>query len=240
MNKNGISCVNRLPSVFCVTTGDVRIKTGARPIVFLSAGQQFANGTTFSIKPYPRQNDEAAMVNTMSIDIVSHVESNNGIPMCDVVHVDPAIVFSTGGYSGNFFHAINDLIMPLFITTSDFKSRIQFVIADYAPYWIKKFSQILSQLSAHDVVVASSSYFPVRSRVHCFPGAIVGFKYHDTLNINSSDAPGDLNIMDFRHFLHQSLSLKNAPITPVAGKKPIMVIIARRKSRSLLNENEVR
>lgn len=237
LRENGITCVFEIQSILCVTTDAVRVTTGAQPIVYLADGQNLTNGQNFSMKPYPKREDEAAMMNVNSVTIASSRDSNN-IPVCDVHHVDPAIIISTGGYSSNFFHTINDVMIPVFLTTKHFRSKIEFVVSDYKPLWMAKYN-FLKSLSSHDLVVGSSRVVPVDTKVHCFPGALVGVKYHHYLTIDPSKAPGDVNMMEFKNFLFQSFSLRHGHVTEFTGKKPIMVIISRRRTRTLRNEKEV-
>lgn len=238
LRQNGIACVSEIQSIFCVITGAVRVITGAQPIIYLSDGQNLTRGLNFSMKPYAKRADEAAMINVNSVTIASSHDSDN-IPVCDVHHVDPAIIISTGGYSANFFHTINDVMIPVFLSTKHFHSQIEFVVSDHKPLWMEKYNNFFKSLSAHDLIVGSSRVVPVQTKVHCFPGALVGVKYHHYLTIDPSKAPGDVNMMEFKNFLLQSFSLRHAHITEITGKKPIMVIICRRRTRTLRNEKEV-
>ena len=115
----------------------------------------------------------------------------------------PAVVFSSGGFTGNQFLEINEIIIPLFITTRHFHSCLKFVITDYKPWWVSKYKKILKHLSLYEVINPA-----VNGSVHCFPGAVVGLKYHDYLAFNMTEIPGGYSMFDFRNFLRQSYNLK--------------------------------
>lgn len=237
LSENGVSCVTGPRSIMCVTTSSVRITmSGNRPVVYLSGGQKFAVdaknfSSTMKIKPYPLIHDVQAMRNTAEVIIVSRYNNSNTLPVCDVTHDVPALVFSTGGYAGNFFHDINDVIIPLFLTVSYFESRIRLLVSDYKPYWVKKYGPILSHASAHDVVVDN--------KVHCFPEAVVGVKYHDKLMCNSSELPGGIDTLDFKRFLQESFSLQNSHVSSTCTTPPNLLLVSRRHTRVLLNEEQV-
>lgn len=44
--------------------------------------------------------------------------------------------------------------------------------------------------------------------IHCFPGAVIGLKYHDNLALNSTDIPKGYSMFDFKQFLRESYNLK--------------------------------
>ncbi|KMZ62584.1 Glycosyltransferase [Zostera marina] len=233
-----VSCISEPLSTMCVTTSAVRIQTGDRPVVYLSGGQKSIGN--FSQKLYPRMNDPLAMERTTSVYVVSD-SSLSDLPECDVTHHVPALVFSTGGFAGNFYHDINEVIIPLFITVSQFQSQIQLVITDHKPYWFAKYRRVLAQVSDYDIVKASSTIIPVDTTVHCFPGAIVGVKHHhNNLVCNSSLPPGGIDTLDFKRFLQDSFSLKNSDVSLDDSKKPpVLLLLSRYKSRVILNEKEV-
>ena len=46
-------------------------------------------------------------------------------PRCTTVHDGaPTVVFSTGGCGTNFFHAMSDLVVPLYITAREYGGRV--------------------------------------------------------------------------------------------------------------------
>lgn len=73
---------------------------------------------------------------------VKIVGINHNIPKCTENHKSPAILFSTGGYSGNLYHAFADLILPLYTTSFDFKRDVQFLASDYQSSWLSKYHEL--------------------------------------------------------------------------------------------------
>ena len=102
-----------------------------------------------AIKPYPRKEDETAMKLVMPIRIL---QGNIMAPACDYTHESLALVFSSGGFTGNLFHEFNEVIIPLFLTSFHFKSRLRFIVTDFKPWFIEGYKPILSHLSHFDVI----------------------------------------------------------------------------------------
>jgi protein O-GlcNAc transferase len=163
---------------------------------------------------------------------VQILSGNATSPACDFNHDVPVVVFSSGGFTGNLFHEFNELIIPLFITCHHFRSHLQFVITDFKPWWVKKYSRILTHLSRFEVINLAKD-----RAVHCFPGAVIGLKYHDNLALNSTNTPEGYTMFDFKQFLRESYNLKIESVPNI--KKPVLVLISRRKTRMFLNEDEM-
>ena len=186
------------------------------------------------MQPYPRKRDNRAMARTAPVEILAEPG-----PPCDVVHASPAVVFSTGGFAGNFFHDFSEVLIPLFLTAGRFR-RSQLVVSDYQFFWVKRYRRLLEHLagegSGAPMVVISSPSSPVAPKIHCFPAAVVGLKYHGSLACNASKEPSGVTIQDFRLFLRTAFGL---PSYPPAEEKPMLVLLSRNGSRAMLNEAEV-
>ncbi|PKA66359.1 hypothetical protein AXF42_Ash007056 [Apostasia shenzhenica] len=232
LTLNGLTCISDTESDLCLTSSSVRIATasGGGATVFLAAGQKLPlhSPSPFTIRPYPRRTDPTAMARTSAVALVAGDPSP-----CNFTHPFPAIVFSAGGFAGNFFHDINDVLIPLFLTSSPFRSRAHLFITDLRPFWLRKFGRILLRLSPFPPISPS-----VPAEVHCFPAAVIGLKYHGNLLCNETEPPGFLSTADFREFLRFSLSLSHLHRV-AAGEKPLLVLISRKNSRVILNEDEV-
>ncbi|KAF3325319.1 protein O-linked-mannose beta-1,4-N-acetylglucosaminyltransferase 2-like protein [Carex littledalei] len=203
--QNGIGCISTRNSDICVTSSTVavRITTSNTTDIYLTGGQRLPAGTkNISILPYPRKKDASAMKRTSPVNFLQ-TNSTTLPPACDVSHAVPAIIFSTGGYTGNFFHDINDLLIPLFITSSILRPNVRLILINYKSWWAHKYQRILSAISFYDIISVPSNDAP--GKVHCFPGAVVGLTYHGHLACNKTEAPGNLTTIDFLHFLHSSL-----------------------------------
>ncbi|KAG8483154.1 hypothetical protein CXB51_022099 [Gossypium anomalum] len=129
---------------------------------------------------------------------------------CDLIQTVPAILFSLGGFSGNHFHDFSDLVIPLYITSRQFNGEVQFVVTDNRHWWISKFRGILGNLSRYDIVEIDQE-----RKTHCYPSMIVG------LNIT------------------MNLRAKAIKIGDDARKRPRLLIITRRKSRSFTNIDKI-
>lgn len=223
----GFSCDSQVYSKHCVTNRAVRIDTTTMTLTIPS--NQSAEDTW--LRPYARQEDETLLTTVTPVRILQG-NTTPPPPPCDHSHGVPAVVFSSSGFKGNVFHEINEIIIPLFITTRLFRSRVILVIEDYRPSFVAKYSKILAQLTSYEILNVAAN----RS-VHCFPGAVVGLKFHGHLSLNSSDIPGGLTTAMFRKFLRQSLNLKYSHVSQI--KRPTVMLLSRTTTRRIINEEEV-
>lgn len=196
------------------------------------------------IKPYTRKWEASIMDTIGELSLIS----KNGNPgtnhHCDVKHEVPAVVFSTGGYTGNVYHEFNDGIVPLFITSQHFNKKVVFVILEYHNWWMLKYKDILAQLSDYPLIDFSGD-----RRTHCFPEAIVGLRIHDELTVDSSLMSGKKSIFDFRNLIDQAFTPRvrfleaqeKGRRLQERGKRrrPKLVILSRDGSRSITNENSI-
>lgn len=80
--------------------------------------------------------------------------TDHKIPRCDASHDVPAVVFSSGGFSGNLYHEFSETVIPLFLTSHHFKKKVQFFITDSKPFLIEKYRSIFSHLSDYDLITS--------------------------------------------------------------------------------------
>lgn len=226
LETTGYGCDAAENSIVCVSNLPVRIDTHNNITVYTSLRRTGLDKS--SIKPYALQKDKYLL---QWISPVKVLQGNSKPPACQYNHTIPAVIFSSG-ILGNLFHEFNDIIIPLFITTKHFQSRVLFILEDYDPWFVSKFSKIISRLSSYEVVNPA-----VNASVHCFPGMILGLKYHDNLALNPSDIPGGHTMRDFRLFLAETFSLKFAHVSQI--RVPTLVLISRKKTRKFLNEDEI-
>ncbi|KAK1302665.1 hypothetical protein QJS10_CPB12g00685 [Acorus calamus] len=232
--QNGATCISYPDSDVCVATGEVRLDTKTSTF-HLTAGQRLHYSPT-SVKPYTRKKDNI----TMSwISEVKLQESGATAPPCQFNHTSPAIVFATSGFAGNFYHDMNDILLPLFMTAGHFRSQVHLVVVNIRDPWVLKYRKILSHISRHPLIVSPPRHWRGGEReVHCFPGAVVGLKYYDNLVCNASDVPDGHSIVDFKKFIHESFSLNFSRTAPTT-QRPSLVLISRSRTRVLLNEEEI-
>lgn len=137
--------------------------------MYVPSDDEWKNETV--VRPYPWQ---GYAVNEISPVRIIQYRNATAPPPCGFRHSVPAVVFSSG-YIGNTYHEMSEIIIPLYITTRHFQSRVAFVLEDYKPSFVAKYNAILTRLTAHEVINPSAT------AVHCFPASVVGLKYHGIL-----------------------------------------------------------
>ncbi|KAF3453411.1 hypothetical protein FNV43_RR03851 [Rhamnella rubrinervis] len=237
LDTEGFVCKSDIHSDVCLISKPLIMDKDSSTVCVPSNDTQ----TKYIIKPYARKGEDAAMNAVSPVQILHgngnrNSTTNYNLPACNFTHNVPAVVFSSGGYSGSGFHEINEVIIPLFSTCRLFDKEVQLVISDYKPFWIKKYKKYVSHLSRYPVINMAES-----GGVHCFPGGIVGLKYHDNLGLNSSEVPGGYSMSDFKQFLREAYDIKVenvAQLIPVK-EKPRLLLISRKRTRRFLNEDEL-
>lgn len=225
-------CTSEERTEFCQTKGDIRIH-GKSSCVYIVSHKTTLLGEniSWSIRPYARKGDPAAM-NQVREWSVKPVKVSQKVPQCTQNHSIPAVLFSTAGYVGNHFHEFTDIIIPLFLTSRQFNGEVQFIITDKRPWWISKYQPILNKLSNYEIMDIDRD-----DEVHCFPSVNVGLKrYHKELSIDPQKY--SYSMKDFRDFLGSSYSLKRVKAIKIRegqSKKPRLLIISRKRSRSFTN-----
>ncbi|KAB1215162.1 Protein O-linked-mannose beta-1,4-N-acetylglucosaminyltransferase 2 [Morella rubra] len=225
LDTTGFSCDSDAHSEVCVTNKPVMVDNNALTAYLQSSQVQVKH----TVRPYARKEDEVAMKQVSPVQLLT---GNASSPNCHFNHDVPAVVFSSGGFTGNLFHEFNELVIPLFITCRHFRSHLQFVVIDFKPWWVRKYSRILTHLSRFEVINPTND-----GSVHCFPGAVIGLKFHDNLALNSTAIPGGYAMSDFKQFLRETYQLKAKSVSDI--EKPVLVLVARRKTRTFLNEDEM-
>ncbi|KAH7860616.1 hypothetical protein Vadar_015593 [Vaccinium darrowii] len=227
LEVTGVSYHSDVHTEVWVSNRPVRIDTRAMKIYAPSSRYAYNR----MISPYPRREDKTAMDYVSPIQILQGNISDP--PACRYNHNVPAVVFSSGGFTGNIFHELNEVIIPLFLTTRHFQSRLRFVITDFRPPFFEKFGKVLSRLSSYEVINPAAN-----ESVHCFPGAVVGLHYHDNLAVKTTNyIPEGYSMLDFKQFLRESFNLKVVDLSQM--EKPVLVLISRPKHRAFLNEDQM-
>ncbi|KAA8527000.1 hypothetical protein F0562_008771 [Nyssa sinensis] len=228
LEATGFACHSDPHTDVCVANKPVRIDTHALT-VYVAHDQTTSHGER-KVQPYARKEDKYAM---KFVSPVQLFHGNVTPPACHYTHDVPAVVFSSGGYTGNLFHAFNEVIIPLFITCRHFRSHLRIIVTDFKPQFVGKYNRILSHLSQYEVINPAAN-----GRVHCFPGAVIGLKYHGNLAFNSTEIPGGYTMLDFKQFLRESYNLKTKNVQEF--KELVLILVSRQKSRMFLNEDEMR
>ncbi|KAL8462478.1 hypothetical protein ACS0TY_033490 [Phlomoides rotata] len=223
LDATGFACDKTYHSFHCVSKKPVIIDT-TNMTVHIRSDHHTSQETV--IRPYARQEGELNAISP--VHIIHHTSPP---PRCHYNHSVPAVVFSSGS-TGNVFHEMNEIIIPLFITTKHFQTRVLLIMEDYKPSFMSKYGSVLSRLSAYDVMNPAEN-----SSTHCFPGSVIGLKYHDNLALNSSDIPGGYGMPEFQAFLRLSFGLKFTHVSQIG--KPRLVLLSRTNTRRFLNEDEM-
>lgn len=225
LDATGFACNKAEHSIHCVSTKTVRIDTRSNVTAYIPSDEEEQETV---IRPYARQEDSLKAISPVRMIQYGNTTTP---PLCHYHHRVPAVVFSSGS-TGNVFHEMNEIIIPLYITTKQFQSRLIFILEDYKPSFMTKYGNILKHLSAYDVINPATN-----GSVHCFPSSIFGLKYHDNLALNSSDIPGGYGMPEFRHFLRQTFSLKFSHVSEIT--RPRLLLLSRTNTRRFLNEDEL-
>lgn len=216
----------------CELYGEVRIQGSSSSVFAVAAAAVAGGNSSWKIRPYARKWETALMPYIKEYTVRAAVAAP---PACSVSHGVPAVVFSTGGLLGNFFHDLSDVLIPLFLTSSRYNGEVQFVVTQYRASWFDKYRAVLRRLSNYEVIDADAD-----ERVHCFQRATVGLWSHMELGINPAQHPVGFSMADFRQLLRSAFSLDREFRRRLGtGTKPRLLFLSRRKSRSLLNERAV-
>ncbi|CAO2209197.1 unnamed protein product [Urochloa humidicola] len=221
--------------IICQMSGDVRVSPGSSSVSLTMPMQQDTEGRR--VRPYARRDDSLLPLVT-EVDIRASA-SENDAPKCSISHDVPAVIFSIGGYTGNFFHDMSDVLIPLYLTSFRFKGRVKFFITNYKQWWIQKYKPMLRRLSHYDII-----NFDSNKDVHCFEQVILGLVRDRDLILQPHPTrnPKGYSMLDFTRFLRHSYGLKRPRSLVLGedpGKKPRMLIISRRGTRKLLNLRQV-
>ncbi|XP_020096951.1 uncharacterized protein LOC109716071 isoform X1 [Ananas comosus] len=223
----------------CEMDGDVRIHGNFSSIYFINSFESDTSVTneTWQVKPYARKHDRTLMERIRELTIASSHDPFDA-PTCTVNHSIPAVVFATEGYTGNFYHDFTDVLIPLFITSRQFDGEVQFLISQMHIWWVHKYERIFKKLSNYEVIDLGKEV-----KVHCYPHAIVGLHSHKPLSIEPSRAPNNYSMVDFAKFMRTAYALdRDSPISLRENprtNKPRLLIIARNRTRQLVNADEV-
>jgi hypothetical protein len=222
--------------IICQMSGDVRVSAESSSVALITPIQQQGEEVR-RVTPYARK-DESLLPLVREV-VIRAVASENDAPKCSISHDVPAVIFSVGGYTGNFFHDMSDVLIPLYLTSFQYKGRVKFFITDYKQWWVQKYKPVLRRLSHHDI-----TDFDSNKDVHCFQHVILGLTRDRDLILRPHPTrnPKRYSMLDFTRFLRHSYGLKrDRPLVlgEQPGKKPRMLIISRRGTRKLLNLRQV-
>ncbi|KAL6627539.1 hypothetical protein ACP70R_031265 [Stipagrostis hirtigluma subsp. patula] len=219
---------------WCELDGDVRV-LGANSTVTLVAPPGADDRTfreeSWRIKPYPRKADPNAMHN---VQVVTVQSVSGEAPACTEHHDVPALVFSDRGYTGNYFHAYTDVILPLFLTARQYSGEVMLLVTNLQMWWLGKFMPVFKSISKYEVVDLDAD-----PRVRCFRHVQVGLTSHDDFSIDPRRAPNNYSMVDFTAFMRATYGLPRAAAVAPAGKRFRLLVIARARTRRFVNTEEL-
>eukprot|EP01018_Ginkgo_biloba_P037403 Gb_13504 [translate_table: standard] len=219
----------------CSAFGHVQMDANSS-LFLLNAVDKGNSGIEEKIRPYTRKWEKAVMDIIHEVTLKSVVFPGITNLKCDVVHNVSAVVFSTGGYTGNLYHEFNDGIIPLYITSQHLEKEVVFVIVNCNNWWLTKYDEVLKQLTRYRVINFNND-----TMVHCFPEVTVGLFIHGELMIDPSLMLHNESILDFRALMNRAYTPHwFVPETSAATDNlPQLVILVREGSRVILNLKEV-
>ncbi|CAL4957809.1 unnamed protein product [Urochloa decumbens] len=234
---------------WCELDGDVRV-LGANASVTLvappGADERTFREESWRIKPYPRKADPNAMhkIRVLTVQSVSSSEPP-AAPACTERHEVPALVFSDRGYSGNYFHAYTDVILPLFLTARQYAGEVMLLVTDFQMWWIGKYLPVFKSISNYEPVDLDND-----PRVRCFRHVQVGLTNHDDFSIDPRRAPNGYSMLDFTKFMRTTYGLPRDVAWPAvtagaatnataSSSKPRLLLIARARTRRFVNTEEI-
>ncbi|KAL9246350.1 hypothetical protein vseg_019896 [Gypsophila vaccaria] len=186
------------------------------------------------LRPYPRKSDNDTMSNIREITLTTKPLDSP----CTINHTTPALVFSIGGFTGNFFHDFNDGFVPLFITINTLfpNQDVTLVIADYSEWWYGKYEAILPQFSNNQIINLDN-----QTVTHCFPSVSVGLISHGPMTINPDLLPLRKSFLDFRASLEEGYRKCLVWPPPKIKGRPRLVLVSRVGSigRVIINQDDV-
>ncbi|KAG0498277.1 hypothetical protein HPP92_002968 [Vanilla planifolia] len=225
--NNTLCCDQSSPdSDVCFLRGDVRTHPSSSSVLLVGSSSPLK-----TILPYPRKWDTSVAARSATLSLLP----TSYAPSCDVVHSVPAVVFATDAFAGNLFHAFNEGLVPLFLTSHHLRRRVALVILHYKHWWHSKYSDILRQISAFPPVD-----FAAGNKTHCFSSAIVGLRFHGVLSLDPSRSKNHASMSAFRRLLAEAYHKPghNSRLRR-RSRRPKLVIISREKTRVIENEADV-
>ncbi|KAI4324674.1 hypothetical protein MLD38_030141 [Melastoma candidum] len=134
------------------------------------------------VRPYMRKENPSAISLVRKWSFLPAAATAGEITRCTSFHTVPAVLFSVGGSSGNYFHAFDDITTPLYATARSFKGEeVLFLASDMNPSWIRKFSKVFRNLSNYDIIDIDKEQGTL-----CFSRVIVGLRFHKDISTSST------------------------------------------------------
>ncbi|KAG9439718.1 hypothetical protein H6P81_019883 [Aristolochia fimbriata] len=204
------------------------------------------------IRPYPRKWEPFIMayIKELTFSATGGTGGTGGGGECQVRHEAPALVFSTGGYTGNFYHDFSDGFVPLFVTTRTLFHHLRgeegqqgpvLVVSEFHNWWLSRYAELLRGFTRWPII-----NLDMETKTHCFPSVKIGLIAHEDMFIDPSRMPNSESLRDFHALVHRSYSSAAAAAAVphqrlLRQRRPRLVVVARVKSvgRAILNQEEI-
>lgn len=245
-NEGELLCecdMSSLRSDVCELKGDVRVILSNVTIIALLHPSVSVRRRSWRMKPHARKNDGHALASVTEV-LVSVTPSSPHVPGCTAESAAPAVVFSVGGYAGNMFHDFTDVLIPLFITASRFRSDAHLLVSNAPTWWLDKYRPLLRGLSRHAVIDMDRQ----SAEVLCYPNVVVGLSFHKEMSIDTvKTVGGHYSMADFARLARRSYGLeRDTAIRLLHGsdnikspRRPRLLIISRKTTRAFTNMGAV-
>uniref|UniRef100_A0A0E0RA05 Ubiquinol oxidase n=1 Tax=Oryza rufipogon TaxID=4529 RepID=A0A0E0RA05_ORYRU len=194
--------------------------------------------SSLSLLLFPKQPPTANA--TVEERIRAHHEQGRGgaAPDGSSRHDAPLLVMTAGGYTGNLFHAFSDGFVPAWLTVQHLRRRVVLGVLLYNPWWAGTYGEIISGLLDYHVVDLLHD-----KRKHCFPGAIIGTRFHGILSVNPARLRDNKTIVDFHDLLADVYETAGdtvvVDVPQPAPRRPRLGIVSCRGKRVIENQAAV-
>ncbi|KAK7274892.1 hypothetical protein RIF29_15993 [Crotalaria pallida] len=237
-SSNEVITCDRTHEIFDIcTVNSTTLLDQASLTLFTLDPHTWTHQTQEKIYPYPLKNDKTAISYVREVTITSTPPKST----CGVTHHSPALVFSAGGFSGNFYHDMNEIFIPLFITTNSLfyqQQDVILVITDVRIGWLQKYAELLSALSDRHSIINTNNL----TTSHCFSSAVIGLLKHGEMIIDPTLLPYPKTLFDFHAFL-KKVYIKDdtQALNPNVKHRPHLTLVSRsgNVSRVILNQEEM-
>ncbi|XP_052199547.1 alpha-1,3-arabinosyltransferase XAT3-like [Diospyros lotus] len=187
------------------------------------------------IRPYPRKWDIYRMSHVKEVTLGSGSGSGGRPttpPPCRVRHNASALVFSIGGYTGDFLSDFTDEFIPLSVTLNSIFSGSGgdpvLVISNVHNWWTRKYADLIRTLTNRPIINLDTE-----SATHCFSSAAVGLIGVDLEN------PIPNSIIHFHELLQKAYGYQHDADQNLSGlnNRPRLVFLGRHDAvgREVLN-----
>ncbi|KAF7040394.1 hypothetical protein CFC21_050298 [Triticum aestivum] len=250
MGSHGICCDRSdYNTDVCFIAGDVRTDAASLSLLLYPPPNGTANANANAtvaekeevVRPYTRKWEKGVMANIQEVRLRAARPEEADAHRCDVRHDAPALVMTAGGYTGNLFHAFNDGFLPVWLTVQHLRRRVVLAVLEYNPWWAGTFPEVVSGLSRHHVIDILHD-----KRTHCFPGAIVGTRFHGILEVDPARTRDNRTLVDFHDFLAGAYKddgayseVHTTAPAPRQQRRPRLGLYSRKGTRVIENEAAV-